>query len=172
MKKIIGFLLFFNLIFIQNTFAKEEKTIFGFSLEFPSSKYVVLKEQNELTIKEFLKQNGYRDYKRIIRENEPKDLTTSDALKLLYKKQQDENDNEHGDGAAAVSYTQRCAGSGPGILEGQAGVSGWTSRGRRGRRAHQHRRGTSAVIGCRRRTGVAVIRLTTATPGQSQKCNA
>jgi len=91
MKKIIGFLLFFNLIFIQNTFAKEEKTIFGFSLEFPSSKYVVLKEQNELTIKEFLKQNGYRDYKRIIRENEPKDLTTSDALKLLYKKQQDEN---------------------------------------------------------------------------------
>ena len=56
MKKIISFLLFFNLIFIQNTFAKEEKTIFGFSLEFPSSKYVVLKEQNELTIKEFLKQ--------------------------------------------------------------------------------------------------------------------
>ena len=86
MKKIIIFLLFFNLIFIQNTFAKEEKTIFGFSLEFPTSKYVVLKEQNELTIKEFLKQNGYRDYKRIIRENEPKDLTTSDALKLLYKK--------------------------------------------------------------------------------------
>ena len=60
MKKIIVFFLFFNLIFIQNIFAKEEKTIFGFSLEFPSSKYVVLKEQNELTIKEFLKQNGYR----------------------------------------------------------------------------------------------------------------
>jgi len=91
MSKIIGFLLFFNLILIQNTFAKEEKTIFGFSLEFPSSKYVVLKEQNELTIKEFLKQNGYRDYKRITRENEFKDLTTNDVLKLLYKEQQDKN---------------------------------------------------------------------------------
>ena len=90
MKKIIGFLLFFNLIFIQNTFAKEEKTIFGFSLEFPSSKYVVLKEENEATIKEFLKQNGYKDYKRIIRAGEPKDLTTSDVLQLLYKDQQDE----------------------------------------------------------------------------------
>ena len=88
MKKIIVFFLFFNLIFIQNIFAKEEKTIFGFSLEFPSSKYVVLKEQNELTIKEFLKQNGYRDYKRIIRENEPKldlvrEITAPSGKKVL-----------------------------------------------------------------------------------------
>ena len=91
MKKIIGFLLFFNLILVQNTFAKEEKTIFGFSLEFPSSKYVVLKEQNEPIIREFLKQNGFKEYpKRITRENEPIDLTRSDALKTLYKQQQDE----------------------------------------------------------------------------------
>jgi len=101
MSKIIGFLLFFNLILIQNTFAKEEKTIFGFSLEFPSSKYVVLKEQNELTIKEFLKQNGYRDYKRITRENEFKDLTTNDVLKLLYKEQQDKNGKQNGKGIYA-----------------------------------------------------------------------
>jgi hypothetical protein len=90
MKKIIFFFLFFNLILVQNTFAKEEKTIFGFSLEFPSSKYVLLKEQNEATIKEFLRQNGYKDYKRIIPGNKPQDLTTSDALQFLYKEQQDE----------------------------------------------------------------------------------
>jgi len=96
MKKIIVFFLFFNLILVQNTFAKEEKTIFGFSLEFPSSKYVVLKEQNEATIKEFLRQNGYRESnriireKQIIRENERKNLSISDVLQFFYKEQQDE----------------------------------------------------------------------------------
>lgn len=96
MKKII-FFLFFNLIFLQKTFAKEEKTIFGFSLEFPSSKFVILKETNDLTIKEFFKQNGYRDKSlRVLPSrdgsvNKPTQLTTSDVLEKLYKSTKDEN---------------------------------------------------------------------------------
>ena len=52
-KKIFIFFLFLNFSFSQNLFS-QENTIFGFSVEFPSSKFVILKEQNEISIKEFL----------------------------------------------------------------------------------------------------------------------
>lgn len=99
MKKIIFFIFFLNLSFVQNTIAREEKTNFGFSFELPSSKFITLKQQNEATIKEFLKQNGYKDKtSRTVPSiggstNKQPQLTTSDVLEKLYKitKTKDEN---------------------------------------------------------------------------------
>lgn len=97
MIKIIILILFFNLFFVQNTFAQVEKTVFGFSLEFPSSKFVILKEQNEATIKEFFRQNGYRDKPRRVPPgsgvgtNKSTEPTISDLLEQLYKTIKDEN---------------------------------------------------------------------------------
>lgn len=97
MIKIIVLTFFLNLFYVQNTFAQVEKTIFGFSLEFPSSKYVVLKEQNEATIKEFFRQNGYRDKpKRVlpgsgVGTNKSTQPTINDLLEQLYETTKDDN---------------------------------------------------------------------------------
>ena len=98
MKKIFIFFLFLNFSFSQNLFS-QENTIFGFSVEFPSSKFVILKEQNEISIKEFFVKNGYDKYserKKLVRLNDKGEPTTKpkktdkEMLEESYKAQKDD----------------------------------------------------------------------------------